>query len=93
MSPRGSAINMAPKATRNVPVTRGRMPKCLEEYKGVHLVSVKNSNMLTFWKKREASNIITETIATVVMIDIAETRSNITLIICSKIPALQRLLE
>ena len=82
-SPRGKAISIAPKEVNNVPVSRGHIPKCLEEKSGVHFVLVTNSMMDTSEKKSPASKIKTETIPIVVRIETTLHKSSNILIIRS----------
>ena len=66
VNPIGSATAMAIAAVKNVPETNAKIPKCFSLNKGVHLVSVKNSNKDTLLKKEMLSNKSTAIIPIVV---------------------------
>jgi hypothetical protein len=47
----GRATQMAMNVVKRVPVTSGIMQKCFWEKRGVHSLSVRNSDILTSLKK------------------------------------------
>lgn len=58
----GKATDIAINDVSNVPLNKGRIPKCFSVNKGVHWVSVKKSTIETSLKNRTASTASTETI-------------------------------
>ena len=75
-NPMGSATAMAMNDVSSVPVTSGRIPKCLSANKGVHCVSNKNSLRGTRAKNTEDSEIRTQRMPMVVRMLTAAQRNS-----------------
>src|SRR5690606_34079324 len=70
LTPTGTAINVAINVVKTVPVKSGKIPKCLSSNRGVHCVSVMNSQKDTSEKNFRVSTERTKIIPTVVSTEI-----------------------